>query len=311
MTMRQSEQVEAQQHQILVRGTLNDWSVRLRAQNKRQRTIDTYKRNLTQFIRWHAQWYGAEPSIHDMDIAAVENYYDSMAHLAGSTIQQRLSTIRSWSKWAIRRKYITTDPTLEIEWPERTKGLPRALKGHELMELDHLLSKPAPVLDRKGRRLFFRNTRIILIMLYTGLRRFEVATLTWNEIDLHEANLTVRDGKGGTGRVVPIHPRLHENLIQTPRAQRYGAVAGHKDGRCLSHKSLGHIFEDWLPERGIVGITAHRLRHSCATEMLRHGSNLRDIQLVLGHADIRTTERYLDLIVETQRIAVNNIPNTF
>lgn len=309
MTMRQLERTETQQ--VLIRGTLNEWSVRLRAQNKRQRTIDTYKRNLKQFIQWHVQWYGAEPNIHDMDIAAVENYYDSMAHLAGSTIQQRLSTIRSWSKWAIRRKYIATDPTLEIEWPERAKSLPRALKSHELIELNTLLSKPAPVLDRKARRLFFRNTRIILIMLYTGLRRFEVAELTWNEIDLDEGALTVRDGKGGNDRVVPIHPRLHENLAYTPLQHRYGAVAGHLDGRCLSHKTLGHIFEDWLPERGVTGITAHRLRHTCATQMLKHGSNLRDIQLVLGHADIRTTERYLDLIVETQRSAVNNIPSTF
>jgi integrase/recombinase XerD len=60
-----------------------------------------------------------------------------------------------------------------------------------------------------------------------------------------------------------------------------------------------------------VSISAHRLRHTCATEMLRHGANLRAIQKTLGHADIRTTEGYLDLLTEQQHAAIGRLPDRF
>jgi integrase/recombinase XerD len=101
-----------------------------------------------------------------------------------------------------------------------------------------------------------------------------------------------------------------DELATTPEAQRRGAVAGHPDGRCLSHKSIGLIFERWLNDLGLR-ISAHKLRHSCATELLISGADIREVQATLGHADIRTTEGYTALIPARQRAAINRLPSRF
>lgn len=157
-----------------------------------------------------------------------------------------------------------------------------------------------------------RNIRILLLLLYAGLRRAEAAGLRWSDVDLDRRTLIVRaeTAKGGSERVVALHPRVVANLAETPRVLRRGAVAGHPDGRCLSHKTLGTVFERWLAVRGLR-ISAHRLRHTCATQLLLAGASLRDIQQVLGHADIRTTEGYLDVLSEEQRRAIERLPDRF
>lgn len=98
--------------------------------------------------------------------------------------------------------------------------------------------------------------------------------------------------KGGNERIVPLHSRLITELSRIPSNQRCGAVAGHPNGRCLSHKTIGTIFERWLKDAGLT-ISAHRLRHTFATQMLSAGADLRSIQKSLGHADLCVTEVYL------------------
>lgn len=289
--------------------TIEPWLITLRARKHSHRTTATYRRNMGRLLRW----LGAESTVADATITGIEAYNDSMGHLAASTIRQQLSAIRSWARWCIKRGLLEIDPTSEIDWPEKKKGLPRALKEEELTALEAILDRAAPFLDVKARRIFYRNCRVILIMLYAGLRRFEVANLIWNDIDfaVGDETLTVRNGKGGIDRTIPLHPRLVKELKRTPLKERKGAVAGQRNGRRISHKTVGHIFEQWLPEMGLSSVSAHRLRHTCATQMLKSGAGIRDIQLVLGHTDIRTTERYLDLLVEHQRSAVNRLPERF
>lgn len=162
------------------------------------------------------------------------------------------------------------------------------------------------------RRIWLRNRRIVIVLLYTGLRRTEVAGLTWDDVYLLDAQLIVRSetAKGGHERMIPLHPRVVDELMTTPETERRGAIAGHPDGRCLSHKSIGLIFERWLNDLGLR-ISAHRLRHSCATELLISGASLHEVQATLGHADIRTTEGYTALIPERQKAAIDRLPRRF
>src|SRR5262249_57924829 len=137
----------------------------------------------------------------------------------------------------------------------------------------------------------------------------EIAGLVWDDVYLADEQIIVRteNAKGGNERIVWLHPRVVAELETTPVGKRRGAVAGHPDGRCLSHKSIGHIFERWLADQGLR-ISAHKLRHSCATEMLRGGANVREAQATVRHADIRTTEGYMALIAEQQRKAIRRLP---
>lgn len=288
--------------------TLEAYLAHLAGRKMRVRARDVYGREVRAFGRF----LGDESAIPDVTSRAIAAYQDSQGHLAASTIRKKLSAIRSWCRWCIRAGLRADDPTLDIEWPKRPKKIPRALKSDELAQLEDVLDRPLPVLDLKQRRIAERNRRIVLLMLYCGLRRTEVAMLRWSDIDLAERVLFVRTeaAKGGIERTVGLHTRVVRELSQTPRAMRRGAVAGHRDGRCLSHKTIGAVFERWLDGLGLR-INAHRLRHTCATQMLLAGASLREIQQVLGHADIRTTEGYLAVVSEETRRAVERLPDRF
>lgn len=287
--------------------TLDSFAAALAGRKLRDRTIDTYMAALRQY----AAWLDA-PTVHGISADSIGRYQLTRREKAASTIGKDLSAIRAYTRWCIRAKLRSDDPTLDLEWPKRRRRLPRPLKREELRTLEAILARPAPVLDIRARRLWERNRRIVLLLLYTGLRRTEIAGLVWGDVYLDEAQLIVRQetAKGGNERIVPLHARVVAELETTPPPKRRGAVAGHRDGRCLSHKSIGTIFERWLNDQGLR-ISAHKLRHTAATQLIISGASLRDVQETLGHADIRTTEGYTALIPERQRAAINRLPDRF
>jgi integrase/recombinase XerD len=291
-----------------IAGTLPSFAAYLAAKKTRDRTVDTYARAVRRF----AAWLGEEAQVADISADSIGRYQLSRRKLAAATISKDLSALRSYCRFCIRTHLRADDPTLDMEFPKRRKRLPRPLKQEQLRQLETILSMSPPVLDVRARRIWLRNRRIVIVLLYTGLRRAEIAGLVWDDVYLADARLIVRSetAKGGYERIVPLHPRVVDELATTPEAQRRGAVAGHPDGRCLSHKSIGLIFERWLNDLGLR-ISAHKLRHSCATELLISGADIREVQATLGHADIRTTEGYTALIPARQRAAINRLPSRF
>lgn len=285
-------------------GTLDSYAAALGGRKTRPRTIQTYVKVLRRF----AAWLGDESTIADVSADSVGRYQIERAHLSAATIGKDLSAIRSYCRWAIRAKLRADDPTLELEWPKKIEPIPRCLKQRELRLLDQILAQPLPILDVKKRHVRQREKRIVLLMLYAGLRLSEVPKLDWRDVDLDTLTLTVRDGKGGRDRALPIHERLAENLRETPERAQRGAVAGHLNGKPISYKSVPHVFDRWLKEAGL-DISAHQLRHTFATQLLWAGRDLRTIQRLLGHASLSTTERYLSVEMEQKRAAVDSLPD--
>lgn len=80
------------------------------------------------------------------------------------------------------------------------------------------------------------------------------------------------------------------------------------NGKALIHKSMGNIFEYWLPRRGIEEVSAHRLRHTFASQLLASGADLKRIQELLGHKSLETTQRYLLIDAHGTRMAVDSLP---
>lgn len=291
-----------------VLATLDEWQTWLAVRGLRVRARDTYLREVVAF----AGWLGGESTLADVTPDALGRYQRDARHLAAATIRKKLSAIRSWCRWCVRVQLRPDDPTADLDWPKRRKRVPRALKSDELAALESILARDPDGLNAKARRLWWRNRRIVLLLLYTGMRRAEVAALCWADLDLAAGTALIAEdsAKGGHERMVPLHRRVITEFQRTPLHDRRGAVAGHPDGRCLSHTSIGRVFERWLADQGLR-ISAHRLRHTCATELLRSGASLRDVQLTLGHADIRTTEGYLDVLTDQQRVAMARLPDVF
>ena len=147
-------------------------------------------------------------------------------------------------------------------------------------------------------------------MLYGGLRRMEAAGLVWADVRLAAGVLIVRGGKGGKDRAVPLHPVLAAELRAAPPGRPSHAVAGRIDGGRLALKSFAHIVERWLQGRG-VQCSCHQLRHTFATELLDHGADIRAIQELLGHSDLKTTARYLKLSAKRLQGTIDLLPDSW
>lgn len=285
---------------------LDPYLAALKARGQRPRGIEKYRYNLVNFLAW----LGPSATMATLSVPAVRRYQEHKAETCNpGTIENMLSCIRSFCRWGWREGYRDDDPTQWVDWPKRTKPLPRALSRVQLRALDQalMLDEHAP-----AARILLRdrNRRAIYLMLYAGLRISEAAHLDWNDVDLDARRLTVREGKGGKDRSVPLHDRLIWALTLVPQGERRGAVAGHADGRPLAYKSMGHVFERWLRARGLH-ISSHQLRHSFATTLLDRGADLRTIQILMGHESLDTTMVYLRVSDERARDAIDRLPWTW
>lgn len=294
-------------HTIAV--TITPWMLNLGGRKISVRTRDTYRRDVVAF----AAWLGQHPLVVDATDMTISRYQDTLAHLAPATIGKKLTAIRSWCRWCLRIGLRSDDPTLDLEWPELEEPIPRALSSTELEKLEIWLARPLPLLDKRAARLITRDKLAVLLMLYGGLRLTEATLITWRMVDLGAGMLLIDRSiaKGGRARIVAIHERPAAALAAVPLELRHGAVVGHKDGRCLRPKSLAHVFERRIADEAGIEISAHQLRHTCATQLLWAGANIREIQRLLGHKRLSTTERYLALDIEHQRRAVALLPNRF
>lgn len=247
----------------------------------------------------------------DLTFEAISRYQATLASRGRSpaTIMNALSAIRSFCRWSALVGDRTDDPTALCTFPTRRVVKPRALKRTQITALMQALVEPADLAGHE-RFVWQRNRRAILLMFYAGLRLAEMARVRWADIDLDEGEIMVTSvaAKNGNERILPIHLVLDAELRRVPPAQRRGYVVGHPDGRALSLRSVEKICGVWLRRRGLT-ISAHQLRHSFASQMLKHGADLRTIQALLGHTSVATTQRYLDLDLEQKRAAVAAIPS--
>ncbi|MBL4695043.1 tyrosine-type recombinase/integrase [Candidatus Gracilibacteria bacterium] len=138
---------------------------------------------------------------------------------------------------------------------------------------------------------------MISLAYSSGLRISEVLNLKMKDIDLHNSLLTVRNGKGGKDRLTIFSAKLHEQLRSIFREiSPSDFIFPSRRGGKLTSRSLQKVFNNSLFRAGIYkDATFHSLRHSFATHMLENGCSIRHVQELLGHKDIRTTQRYTKL----------------
>lgn len=271
----------------------------LRSHGLRARSIARYGEHFDAL----AAHLGDDATIADLTGPAIARWQRQQADAgrAPATIAGALTVVRKLARFLLREGLIAADPTIHVRWPKRRQTAPRALSRDAVRRFWRAIAVPA---DIHGAELYKwrRNRRACLLMLCAGLRIAEVAALVWSDVDLELAQLTVRDGKGGKDRTLPLEKRLAASLAEVPIEKRLddAHVIDVERGRGFSSpKALAHIFERWLPRLGI-DITAHQLRHTFATELLRNGVDLETIRQLLGHSSLETTQRYL--LVDASRL---------
>ena len=231
-------------------------------------TIRAYRKDLEQL----AEFLGDKPAAH-VTISDLRAWLDHMhGNYAASTIGRKLATARSYFRFGIREGWADTNPARELDIPRRDKVLPRVLTEDEVEGL----------LDRvKSRR-----DRAILEVLYAGgLRVSELVGLDLS--DVRESHVIVF-GKGGVERICPIGQKAVDALqaYLDERGKEPGALFLNCHGNRLSARAVGILLEK------LGDATPHTLRHSYATHLIDHGADIRDVQELLGHKSITSTQIY-------------------
>lgn len=249
----------------------------------------TYRKTLWLFVRFA----GGDLPVSRLNRRHVERWLLSM-NVSPATMRQRLNMVTGFSKWCVMRGYMKKDPTLGIKGPKALDTVPRAL---DPVDVGRALREAPDA----------RAALMICLGVQLGLRCCEIATVQLGDIDHRGRQLVVRKGKGGRQRVLPLPEEAWAYL--TAYLAEHPAKAGPliRSYRC-PHKGIGPhyvsaLINETMHAAGLAE-TAHALRHSMATDVLRAGAHVRDVQAALGHANLKTTERYLPLCVNDLRGAM-------
>jgi integrase/recombinase XerD len=286
-------------------GLLKDYQAYLRVEKGlRPLTCEAYDCDLKTFAEFLEGRQAILVTATQQDVAGF------LEHLRTHSIDSRsaarkLSCLRGFYKWLLLDRRIHHDPTVNIESPKTWKVLPKSLAEPEVAEM---LERAAMAAEHPQAHATALRDRAILELLYAGgLRVSEITGLGIADLALDAGRVLVR-GKGDKERIVPLGRSAVETLeIYLREGRPHLARISTKRKASASRQDATRLFlslrgmpltRQWvwhLVKMSNASASPHKLRHSCATHMVEHGADLRSVQLMLGHADISTTQVYTHL----------------
>lgn len=282
-------------------------------------TTAAYGRDLRRFTRWASENRhdgperitrstlrvylglladGADGPVDDRGRAA------PAAPLGARSLARHVSSLRRYFRWAVRTGRAATDPTVDLSAPKGPARLPRVLRPEEVAEM-----VAAPLPDDPAEVPFaLRDVAVVELLYGSGMRVSELCGLRTTDPDLAHARVTVL-GKGAKERVLPLSEPAVE-AVRAWMAVRLDVVGPPPPGeapvaalfvnrrrRPLTPRDVRRV----LDARSASPTHPHALRHSFATHLLDGGADLRAVQELLGHADLRTTQVYTHVSRERLR----------
>jgi integrase/recombinase XerD len=255
-------------------------------------TLDSYRSDLGRLGLWLAE-NDYEPLLDIRETTLAAFIAHLSRHTRASSQSRYLSTLRRFYRWQLGRGRIVADPTLKLVNPARPSRLPKVTSEKQV---DNLLN--APDLDTP---LGLRDRAMLETIYATGLRVSELVNLKLHEIGFNEGVLRVL-GKGSKERLVPLGEQaidwllryLNEARPEILKGQQSDALFVTARGGAMTRQAFWQLIKRYAPIAGIAPekLSPHVLRHAFATHLLNHGADLRVVQLLLGHADISTTQIY-------------------
>lgn len=262
--------------------------------NYSELTIESYQREIMQFVD-----YLKREGIHgfqDVEYQFLRGYLIFLhdQNLNTSTINHKLSTLRSFYRFLQREEYVSDNPFLLIESLKTIQKNPDFLYVDEMEELLDSIDTSTP--------LGVRNKAMLELMYASGLRCSEVVNLTLAQIDFQNQILLIH-GKGNKDRYVPFHDYASDWLkdyiddarktLMNVQHQDHDFVFVNKNGGRMTNRGVQNIVERIsMNYDASRKIHPHTFRHSFATHLLESGVDLRVVQELLGHANLSTTQVY-------------------
>ncbi|MEO8531696.1 MAG: site-specific tyrosine recombinase XerD [Deltaproteobacteria bacterium] len=270
-------------------------------------TLLAYGRDLSDFSGWLA---AHELSFATAERAAVEDYLVQCDRdgLSRATRARRLSAIRQFYRFSFDEGWRSDNPAIQISGPGRGKSLPGTLSEDEVTRLLAAANEASP------QRI--RNLCLIELLYATGMRVTELASLPVAAVRGDPRMILVK-GKGNKERMVPLSEPARVAVQDWLKARDLTETEARKAGRApsrylfpsesgegfLTRQSVFNLLKTLAVKAGIspAKVTPHKLRHAFATHLLAHGADLRSIQMLLGHADVATTEIYTHVLDQRLR----------
>jgi integrase/recombinase XerD len=261
-------------------------------------TVSAYRRDLVKFdVFAQKRKLSLEAVSRDDLVDFLANLY--RLKLESRTVARHLVTLRNFFRFAQIHELITTDPSINLESPKIRRSLPGYLR---LEEVERLLEQPDSTTA-----LGLRDRAMLEVLYSTGLRVSELIGLRVSDLD-SKVGCVRCIGKGDKERIVPVGRKalmMVEKYLREARPKLLGKLRGsptlfvNRRGVSLSRVGVWKILSGYGKRAGLrVSLTPHMLRHSFATHLLERGADLRSVQLMLGHADISTTQIYTHVVEE-------------
>ncbi len=263
-------------------------------------SLAAYRRDLTRLAEF---LFGRQRTVAGASAQDLREFVDSLYEdgLGARSVARYLSSVRGLYRYLIGEARVAEDPTANLRSPGQWKSLPKYLT---LDEVEELLASPDPETP-----LGNRDLAMLQLLYATGLRVSELVSVRLSELDL-KTGIVRTVGKGEKTRLVPVGrsaleaiedylARFREPILKKASSE-YLFVTGR--GSAMSRQAFWKLLRRHGLAAGIgKPITPHVLRHSFATHLLERGADLRSLQLMLGHADISTTEIYTHVLRSRMR----------
>ncbi|MBI2171145.1 MAG: site-specific tyrosine recombinase XerD [Chloroflexi bacterium] len=265
-------------------------------------TVAAYRNDLSQLLQYAAagetgrgklaRWSQTTPDFLAGYVAGLhERGYNN------TTVARKIASARAFFNFLAQEGELTGDPVEGLSPPRIGRSLPKALTREEV---ERLLEAPLPMGTPEG----LRDTAMLELLYASGLRVSELVDLELRSVNLEEQYVRCF-GKGSKERVVPLYAKAVESVavylrdgrpgLLRPGQQQRALFLNHR-GEKLTRQGFWFILKGYAAEAGIgKSITPHMLRHSFATHLLAGGASLRNVQELLGHASIATTQVYTHL----------------
>lgn len=261
-------------------------------------TLEAYRRDLAQCQHWLIQ--SSKPGL----MQATQS--DLLAYLSfkfasgarASSASRFLSSLKRFYQYCVRERKLTVDPSVLIDPPQLPRGLPKTLNEDDV---ERLLA--APDTDSA---LGLRDRTMLELLYACGLRVSELVTLTVGQVSQDTGVVRVM-GKGSKERLVPVGEEALAWLSRYVSAGRPDILAGRQSQTlfvtsregAMTRQAFWYVITRHARRAGITKpLSPHTVRHAFATHLINHGADLRVVQMLLGHADISTTQIYTHVAKE-------------
>jgi integrase/recombinase XerC len=287
---------------------VSEWLAYLRQQGKSARTVQGYAADLADFARWYHDSFGEDLQVAGVlprDIEDFKAHLQTVRRAAPRTVNRRLAALSRFFKWAVAHGLVRRDPTAEVRTLCIPARQPKALSRQQEHKLRRVVAQAGSV----------RDAAILEVLLGTGVRVGELLALRRGDIVLRARSgaLTVRRGKGGLTRTVPLTADVR-NALKT-YLEQIGAEGGDDEplwqgtrGPLRDRGGICRMLEKYARWAGIEELTPHTCCHTFATRYLEaNPGDLRGLASLLGHASLNTVMIYTepteeDLLERMERV---------